>query len=96
MGNPLLLLYVLQPNKENNRTKNTKRGKQTKQKIIKKEKKKKKKGKKNEANTRSWRRPSPEDKFVVCWYDQSYDVSCWGTSIRTSQEDSEGKKNKRG
>ena len=34
--------------------------------------------KKNEANMRSGRRPSPEDKVAVCWYDQFYDLASDG------------------
>ena len=33
------------------------------------------KKKKHDANMRSGRRPSPEDRVAVGWYDQSYDIS---------------------
>ena len=36
--------------------------------------KKEEKRRKNIATMYSGRRPSPEDKFVVSWYDQSYDM----------------------
>ena len=48
------------------------RGKDTKGGQKKERREGTKKKEKNEENMRSGRRPSPEDKAAVCWYDQSY------------------------
>ena len=58
---------------------------------------KEKKRSKQEANMRFGRRPGPEDKVAVCWYDQSsYDASSRWANIRTSQRDQTEVKKTRG
>ena len=71
---PMVLPYYMHTEKKRKRERKKKK---TKMGIIttQKEEKRKKRRKKNEANMRSGRRPSPEDKITVCWYDQSNEMS---------------------